>query len=87
MRDDAEIFVPHGVCSKLIRYVVEDETLVMVRFTGGCDGNLKAISALVEGMDIREIVARLSGIRCGGKSTSCADQFCHALQEYLDAKA
>lgn len=83
---DGEIFTPKGVCAKLIRFKVEGTKLTYVNFTGGCDGNLKAISTLVKGMELTEIINTLKGITCGKKKTSCADQLCRALQEYLDAK-
>lgn len=70
-----------GTCSSLIDFEVEDGILKGVYFTGGCNGNLKGISALVEGMKIDEVIARLEGIRCGGKPTSCPDQLCKALRE------
>lgn len=79
-----EEFKPKGVCSKLIRFSVEDNKLTKVNFTGGCDGNLKAVSALVTGMEIQEILNTLSGITCGRKPTSCADQLCCALREYME---
>lgn len=66
-----------GTCSSLIDFEVEDGILKGV----GCNGNLKGISALVEGMKIDEVIARLEGIRCGGKPTSCPDQLCKALRE------
>ena len=70
-----------GTCSSQIDFEVEDGILKSVHFTGGCNGNLKGISALVEGMKIDEVIARLEGIRCGGKPTSCPDQLCKALRE------
>ena len=70
-----------GTCSSQIDFEVEDGILKGVHFTGGCNGNLKGISALVEGMKIDEVIARLEGIRCGGKPTSCPDQLCKALRE------
>ncbi len=83
---DTELFTPKGVCAKMIRFKVEGTKLTHVNFTGGCDGNLKAISALVKGMELNEIINTLSGITCGKKNTSCADQLCRALREYIDAK-
>lgn len=80
--DDNDIFVPKGVCSKLIRFRVEGGKLFDVNFTGGCDGNLKGISKLVEGMPVEEIVEKLSGIRCGKKDTSCPDQLAQAIAPY-----
>ena len=70
-----------GTCSSLIDFKKKKGLLKGGRFTGGCNGNLKGISALVEGMKIDEVIARLEGIRCGGKPTSCPDQLCKALRE------
>lgn len=80
--DGAEVFVPEKVCAKAIRYVVEDNKLSHVSFTGGCDGNLKALSVLMEGMPVDDVVEKLSGITCGKKTTSCVDQLCNALREH-----
>lgn len=70
--------------SSQIDFEVENGVLKDVRFMGGCNGNLKGISALVEGMKVDEVIARLEGIRCGGKPTSCPDQLCKALREAMD---
>ena len=72
---------PRGVCSRLMEIEVEDNKIVSVDVTGGCDGNLKGISRLVEGMDVDEAIRRMQGIRCGGKPTSCPDQLCRALEQ------
>ena len=80
---DSQVFTPKGVCAKLIRFKVENNRITYVNFTGGCDGNLKAISALVKGMELEKIISTLEGITCGKKNTSCADQFCKALHEYM----
>lgn len=69
-----------GTCSSQIDLEVEDGILKDVCFTGGCNGNLKGISALVKGMKIEEVISRLEGIRCGYKPTSCPDQLCQALR-------
>jgi uncharacterized protein (TIGR03905 family) len=76
---DLETFKPENVCSKMIRYKVENGRLTRLDFTGGCDGNLKAIAALVEGMKVEDVVDKLKGITCGRKDTSCVDQLCVAL--------
>lgn len=69
-----------GVCARAIHFSRGDDgTITNVSFDGGCDGNLKAISKLVEGMKAEEIVAKLSGNICGFKSTSCADQLAKAV--------
>ena len=70
-----------GVCSRAINVEVEGDTIKHVDFIGGCNGNLMAISKLVEGKDIAEVCAIIDGITCGIRSTSCAEQLCHALRE------
>lgn len=72
----------HGTCSQQILFDVTDNKLQNVQFLGGCNGNLKGIGALVEGMNIDEAIARLEGITCGMKSTSCPDQLAQALKAY-----
>ena len=69
-----------GVCSQMISFEVEDGKVQNVQFFGGCNGNLKGIGALVEGMDIDDVIARVEGIRCGMKATSCPDQLAQALK-------
>lgn len=69
-----------GTCSTHIEVEVEDGIVKDVRYTGGCNGNLQGISALVKGMPVSEVIARLEGIRCGSKPTSCPDQLCKALR-------
>ena len=66
---------------------IEDNKLVRLKVMGGCSGNLQGISRLVEGMDIDEVINRLSGLRCGFKSTSCPDQLAKALIMYKEALA
>ena len=78
---------PRGVCSRLREIEVEDNKIVSVNVTGGCDGNLKGISRLVEGMDVDEVIRRMQGIRCGGKPTSCPDQLSIALSQYRQEHA
>lgn len=69
-----------GTCSTLIEVEVENNVVKEVRYTGGCNGNLKGISALVKGMKVEDVIARLEGIQCGNKATSCPDQLCKALR-------
>jgi len=77
---------PRGVCSQQINFeVAEDGTLHNVSFYGGCNGNLQGIGALVEGMEINDVIARVEGIRCGMKSTSCPDQLAQALRAAINA--
>lgn len=68
-----------GVCSKAIELLVEGDVILDAAFHGGCNGNLKGIVALVKGQKISDVRERLSGITCGGKSTSCPDQFAQML--------
>lgn len=70
-----------GTCSTKIHFELRDGRVHNVCFTGGCDGNLKAIPRLVEGMTAEEVEERLGGITCGWKSTSCADQLARAIHE------
>ncbi len=69
-----------NVCSSEINFDLEDNKLHNVIFTGGCNGNLKAIGKLVEGMDADQVVAMLKGNTCGPSSTSCADQLTRAIE-------
>ncbi len=69
-----------GTCSQMISFDLEDNKVRNVQFLGGCNGNLKGIGALVEGMDIDAVIERVEGIRCGMKSTSCPDQLAKALK-------
>ena len=69
-----------GVCSREITFEIEDGKVKNVQFFGGCNGNLKGIGALVEGMNVDEVIARVEGIRCGSKTTSCPDQLAQALK-------
>ncbi|MCR5663273.1 MAG: TIGR03905 family TSCPD domain-containing protein [Oscillospiraceae bacterium] len=75
---------PSQVCSVNIRFELEGNVVHNVVFTGGCNGNLKAIGILVEGMTVEEIESKLRGNTCGFKSTSCADQLARAVREAYD---
>lgn len=70
-----------GTCSQYIQFETKDGKVKNVHFIGGCNGNLKGIAALVEGMNIDEVITRLEGVTCGPKSTSCPDQLAQALKE------
>lgn len=70
-----------GTCSSRMRIEVEDGVVQSVQITGGCDGNLQGLSRLVTGMKAEEVIARLEGIRCGFKPTSCPDQLAQALKQ------
>lgn len=69
-----------GTCSREITFEIEDGKVKNVQFFGGCNGNLKGIGSLVEGMSVDEVIARVEGIKCGMKSTSCPDQLAQALK-------
>jgi len=73
-------YQPKGVCSSAIDIEVDNGIIQSVQFTGGCNGNLKGISALVKGMSIDDAILRLKGITCGFKPTSCPDQLAQALE-------
>ena len=70
-----------GTCSQRILFDVEDGKIKNVQFIGGCNGNLKGIAALVEGMNVEDVISRVEGIHCGMKATSCPDQLAKALKE------
>lgn len=69
-----------GTCSTAIDIEVNDGIIESVQFTGGCNGNLKGICALVKGMRVEDAIEKLEGIRCGMKPTSCPDQLAQALK-------
>lgn len=76
-----------GTCSQLIEVDINDQDLIEeVSFLGGCQGNLTGISTLVKGMPIDAVIAKLSGIQCGYKGTSCPDQLARALRAYKEEK-
>ncbi len=75
-----------GVCSRSIDIEIEDNILKSVSYYGGCNGNLKGISALVEGMKVEDVIEKLKDIKCGFKDTSCPAQLALALKEYQDTK-
>ena len=72
-----------GTCSTQIDLEVENGIIKNVAFTGGCNGNLQGVSKLVEGMKAEDAIAKLKGIRCGYKNTSCPDQLATALEQIL----
>lgn len=74
-------YTPSGVCSRKMIIEVENGIVNDLKVIGGCHGNLQGISSLVKGMKIEDVIARLEGIRCGAKPTSCPDQLARALKE------
>ena len=72
-----------GTCSTKIHFDITDGKVHNISFEDGCDGNLKALSILAEGMDAKELVAKLKGIRCGRRKTSCSDQLAQAVEKQM----
>lgn len=79
-------FTPRGVCANKIEFDLTDGTIHNLVFTAGCNGNLKAIASLVEGMEADRVVTLLSGNTCGMNSTSCADQLARAIEAAQEAE-
>ena len=77
-------YIPKGVCSQAIDIELDGNIVKHVQFTGGCHGNLQGIARLVEGMKAEDAIAKIRGIRCGFKSTSCPDQLANALEVALN---
>ena len=73
-----------NTCSQVISLDLDGNVVHNVRFMGGCDGNLKAIPILIEGLTVEEVETKLTGVRCGRRPTSCADQLAIAIREALD---
>ena len=71
---------PSGVCARQLDFDLEDGKVHNLRFVSGCNGNLKAIGKLCEGQDRDHLIELLRGNDCGGRGTSCADQFARALE-------
>lgn len=79
-------YTTKGVCARELSFEIDNNIVKSVSFDGGCNGNLKGICALVEGMPVEDVIDRLRGINCGFKGTSCPDQLARALEEYLQDK-
>ncbi|MCQ2548977.1 MAG: TIGR03905 family TSCPD domain-containing protein [Lachnospiraceae bacterium] len=77
------LYKTSGTCSQMIEIEMDGDKISSVAFTGGCNGNLQGISALVKGMTAEDAIARLKGIKCGFKSTSCPDQLAVALEKIM----
>ena len=79
-------YTTQGTCSRSIHIELNDDnTINNVSFVGGCNGNLKGIGSLVEGMNVDDVIARVEGITCGMKKTSCPDQLAQALKQAKNA--
>lgn len=76
------IYNTQGTCSRAIRIVLDDNKVVQeVQFAGGCMGNTQGVAALAKGMKAEDVIARVKGIQCGAKGTSCPDQLAKALEQ------
>lgn len=84
---DVVQYKPKGVCAKLMQIRIKDNIVQDVEFVGGCNGNLSGIGILIKGMNINDIIPKLSGLPCGSRPTSCPDQLTKALAAYLEAKS
>ena len=76
-----------GTCSSKILFDVDDGIVHNLEYIGGCNGNLQGMSRLVEGMNIDDVIARVQGIHCGMKPTSCPDQLSRAIEQYYQQHA
>lgn len=79
------IYKTTGTCATQIDIDVEEGVIKHVAFTNGCNGNLQGVSRLVEGMKCEDAIAKLRGIKCGRKATSCPDQLSYAIEEAMNA--
>ena len=80
------IYKTKGTCSTMIDVELKDGVIDSVKFTGGCNGNLKAIPKLVQGLTVEQVEEKLSGISCSGRPTSCGDQLAKACREAYEAE-
>ncbi|MGN0729959.1 TIGR03905 family TSCPD domain-containing protein [Treponema sp.] len=80
-------FKPKGVCASNIKFDFDNGIVRNIEFTGGCNGNLKAISKILDGANASFILEKCRGNTCGAKSTSCADQLAAAVQKAIDSAA
>ena len=79
------IYKTKGTCSTEIHIELDGDILKSVQFIGGCNGNLKGITALVTGMNVNDVITKLDGIECRTRGTSCPDQLAKALKEAINA--
>ncbi len=73
-----------GTCARSIEFELDGDVIRNVRFEGGCNGNLKGISSIVDGMKAEDVISKLEGIRCGFKATSCPDQLAKAIRKAVE---
>jgi uncharacterized protein (TIGR03905 family) len=76
-------YTTKGTCSTKIHFDIRDKKVHDVSFVNGCNGNLKAIAALVDGMEAEDLIKKLKGIQCKARGTSCGDQLAHAIEQRL----
>jgi len=76
-------FKTSGVCAKEINFSIDSGVIKKVSFMGGCNGNLKGMGLLLEGMKVEDVISKLEGTKCGPRETSCPDQLAKALKEYV----
>ena len=76
-------FKTSGVCAKEINFSIDNGIIKKVSFLGGCNGNLKGMGLLLEGMKVEDVISKLEGTKCGPRETSCPDQLAKALKEYI----
>ena len=77
----------YGICCKVINVIIDNDKIKDIEFIGGCQGNLRGIRSLVIGMNINDVIAKLKGIDCNQKGTSCPDQLATCLIQYLEKTA
>lgn len=83
---DKITYIPIGVCAKYIVISLNGDLIKDVKFIGGCQGNSEGIARLVRDMNIYDVIKKLNNIKCGNKDTSCPDQLCKALVEYMEKR-
>lgn len=82
--DKTYTYLPKGTCSVKMTFTVDDDHIIKdFDVVGGCNGNLKGIKALIKGMEAEDVIAKLKGIKCGYKPTSCPDQLALGLESFL----
>ena len=75
-------YIPNGVCAKELLFSIDNDIIIDAKTIGGCPGNSQGISILIKGMNIDEVIAKLKGINCANRGTSCPDQIARALEQY-----
>ena len=78
--------IPQGVCSKLMQLTIKDDIILSAEIVGGCAGNLTAIKILINGLNVNDVVKKLSDVPCGNRGTSCPDQLAKGLAAYIEQK-